>query len=208
MNLVTLHLGNGASAAAVQRGRSIDTSMGMTPLEGLVMGTRCGDIDPALPFHLMRHAGMSAEEIEVLLESRSGLKGICGMNDMREILEQAAMGNDRARLAVEMFCYRIRKYIGAYIAVLGRVDAVVFTGGIGENASPIRERACRGLEHLGISIDEKKNASAGSSITEIQKDGAPVKVLVIRTDEEWEIARQTVRTIENAGGMPSLSAER
>jgi len=208
VNLVTLHLGNGASAAAVQRGRSIDTSMDMTPLEGLVMGTRCGDIDPALPFHLMRHAGMSAEEIEVLLETRSGLKGICGMNDMREILEQAAMGNDRARLAVEMFCYRIRKYIGAYIAVLGRVDAVVFTGGIGENASPIRERACRGLEHLGISIDEKKNASAGSSITEIQKDGAPVKVLVIRTDEEWEIARQTVRTIENAGGMPNLSAER
>jgi acetate kinase len=127
---------------------------------------------------------------------------------MREILEQAAMGDDRASLAVEMFCYRIRKYIGAYIAVLGRVDAVVFTGGIGENASAIRERACGGLEHLGISIDGKKNASAGGSITEIQKDGAPVKVLVIRTDEEWEIARQTVQTIENAGGRRNFPAER
>jgi acetate kinase len=208
VNLVTLHLGNGASAAAIRSGTSVDTSMGMTPLEGLVMGTRCGDIDPALPFLLMRLAGMSAEEIEVLLETRSGLKGICGRNDMREILEQAAMGDDRASLAVEMFCYRIRKYIGAYIAVLGRVDAVVFTGGIGENASAIRERACGGLEHLGISIDGKKNASAGGSITEIQKDGAPVKVLVIRTDEEWEIARQTVQTIENAGGRRNFPAER
>ena len=207
VNLVTLHLGNGASAAAVQNGRSVDTSMGMTPLEGLVMGTRCGDIDPALPFHLMRHAGMSAEKVEVLLETRSGLTGICGMSDMREILDQAAKGSDRASLAVEMFCYRIRKYIGAYIAVLGRVDAVVFTGGIGENASAIRERVCRGLEHMGISIDDQKNASAGSRVTEIQKDGASMKVLVIRTDEEWEIARQTVQTIEIAEGRRDVSAE-
>jgi acetate kinase len=196
VNLVTLHLGNGASAAAVQGGKSVDTSMGMTPLEGLVMGTRCGDIDPALPFYLMRRTGMSAEEIEKLFESGSGLKGICGLSDMREILEQAAMGNDRARLATEVFCYRVRKYIGAYIAVLGRLDAVVFTGGIGENSSAIRKRACGGLEHMGIFIDEKKNASAGGSVAEIQKDGAPVKVLVIRTDEEGEIARQTVKTIE------------
>jgi acetate kinase len=172
------------------------------------MGTRCGDIDPALPFHLMRHAGMSAEEVEGLLETRSGLKGICGLNDMREILEQAAMGNDRARLAVEMFCYRIRKYIGAYFAVLGRVDAVVFTGGIGENASPIRERACEGLERLGIAIDRTRNASVKGSVSEIQSDDAPVKVLVIRTDEEWEIARQTVRAIEGARGGADLSAGR
>jgi acetate kinase len=200
-NLVTLHLGNGASAAAVQGGRSVDTSMGMTPLEGLVMGTRCGDIDPAIPFHLMRHAGMSAEEIEALLETRSGLKGICGLNDMREILEQATGGNDRARLATDMFCYRIRKYIGAYTAVLGGVDAVVFTGGIGENAPAIRERACEGLERLGIVIDRAKNGSAGGNVSEIQSDGASVKILVIRTDEEREIARQTVRAIETAGGM-------
>lgn len=207
-NLITLHLGNGASATAVRGGRSVDTSMGMTPLEGLVMGTRSGDVDPALPFHLMRHAGMSAEEVEELYEKRSGLKGICGTNDMREILYQAAKGNDRARLAIEIFCYRIRKYIGAYVAVLGRVDAVVFTGGIGENAPAIRERACGGLEHLGIAIDREKNGSAGESAWEIQRDGTPTKVLVIRTDEEWEIARQTVRTIENARGGRHISAER
>lgn len=200
LNLVTLHLGNGASAAAVKGGRSVDTSMGMTPLEGLVMGTRCGDIDPALPFHLMRHAGMSVEEVEDLFETRSGLKGICGTNDMREVLENAARGDERAELAREVFCYRIKKYIGAYIAVLGRVDAVVFTGGIGENAPAIRERACGGLERLGIAIDSAKNASAGGDVSEIQSDGAPVKILVIRTDEEREIARQTVAVIEHRKG--------
>jgi acetate kinase len=208
VNLVTLHLGNGASAAAIRGGRSVDTSMGMTPLEGLVMGTRCGDVDPALPFLLMRHAGMSAEAVEELFETRSGLRGICGTNDMRVILERAAGGDDRARLAVEMFCYRIRKYIGAYIAVLGRTDAVVFTGGIGENAPAIRERACEGLDHMGIAIDRAKNASAGGNVSEIQSDGAPVKVLVIRTDEEWEIAQRTVRAIETAGGRRHPSVER
>jgi len=200
LNLVTLHLGNGASAAAVQGGRSVDTSMGMTPLEGLVMGTRCGDIDPAIPYHLMRHAGMSIEAVEEMLETRSGLKGICGESDMREILDREAKGDDLAGLAIEMFTYRIRKYIGAYLAVLGRVDAVVFTGGIGENAPAIRERACEGLESLGIAIDRTKNASADGAVSEIQKDGAPVKVLVIRTDEEWEIARQTVEAIRRGKG--------
>ena len=208
-NLVTLHLGNGASAAAVQGGRSIDTSMGMTPLAGLVMGPRCGDIDPALPFHLMRHAGMSAEEVENLLETRSGLKGICGRSDMREILDRAAGGDDLAGLAVEMFAYRVKKYIGAYVAVLGRTDAVVFTGGIGENAPAVRERACEGLEHLGIAIDPARNASAAGAVSEIQQVGAPLKILVIRTDEELEIARQTVRTIEKAGsGRPRPSEPR
>ena len=200
LNLVTLHLGNGASAAAVQGGRSVDTSMGMTPLEGLVMGTRCGDIDPAIPYYLMRHAGMSIEAVEEMLETRSGLKGICGESDMREILDREAKGDDLAGLAIEMFTYRIRKYIGAYLAVLGRVDAVVFTGGIGENAPAIRERACEGLESLGIAIDRTKNASADGAVSEIQKDGAPVKVLVIRTDEEWEIARQTVEAIRRGKG--------
>jgi len=206
VNLITLHLGNGASAAAVQGGRSIDTSMGMTPLEGLVMGTRCGDIDPALHFYLIRQARMPVDEIEGLFESQSGLKGICGVNDMREIQDQATKGNDRARLAIEMFCYRIKKYIGAYIAVLGRVDAVVFTGGIGENASAIRQRACEGLEHLGIVIDSAKNAAAEGSVSEIQKDGAPVRALVIRTDEEWEIAQQTVTAIKNARGMDDTAS--
>jgi acetate kinase len=197
-NLITLHLGNGASATAVQRGLSIDTSMGMTPLEGLIMGSRSGDIDPALHFFMMRETGMSAHELEKSLNSQSGLKGICGLNDMREIIDQAGKGNDRAKLAIEMFCYRIKKYIGAYVAVLGGVDAIVFTGGIGENSAMIRERACEGLEHLGIAIDSARNEAAVGSIAEIQKDGTSVKVLVVRTDEEREIAQQTIRVIEKA----------
>ncbi len=198
VNLITLHLGNGASATAVWGGLSVDTSMGLTPLEGLVMGTRSGDIDPALHFFIMRETGMSAAELEKSLNSQGGLKGICGLNDMREIIAQAGRGNDRAKLAIEMFCYRIKKYIGAYVAVLGSVDAIVFTGGIGENASVIRGRSCEGLEHLGIAIDAAKNEQALGSITEIHKDGAPVKVLVVRTDEEREIAQQTVHAIEKA----------
>jgi acetate kinase len=198
VNLIILHLGNGASAAAIQGGRSIDTSMGMTPLEGLVMGTRCGDIDPSIPFFLMRQTGMEPEDVENLMNRESGLKGICGVSDMREILSQAAKGNERAALAIETFCYRIKKYIGAYHAVLGRLDALVFTGGIGENASAIRQRACEGLKHIGIVADPGKNNAATGSISEIQKDGELVKVLVVRTNEEREIAQQTISTIEKA----------
>jgi acetate kinase len=198
VNLITLHLGNGASAAAVQRGSSIDTSMGLTPLEGLVMGTRSGDIDPALHFYMMRRTGMSADELEKALNSQGGLKGICGLNDMREIIDEAGKGNDRATLAIDLFCYRIKKYIGAYVAVLGRVDAIVFTGGIGENSSVIRKRACEGLEHLGVAVDGAKNEAALGSFGEIQTDGAPVRVLVVRTDEEREIAQQTINAIEKA----------
>lgn len=197
-SLITLHLGNGASATALQRGLSIDTSMGLTPLEGLVMGTRSGDIDPALHFFMMRETGMSADELEKSLNSQAGLKGICDLNDMREIIDRAGKGNDRAKLAIEMFCYRIKKYIGAYVAVLGSIDAIVFTGGIGENAPMIRERACEGLEHFGIAIDSAKNEAMVGSIGEVQKDGAPVRVLVIRTDEEREIAQQTIGAIEKA----------
>jgi acetate kinase len=195
-NLIILHLGNGASAAAVQGGRSIDTSLGMTPLEGLVMGTRCGDIDPSVPFYLMRQTGMRPEDVENLLNRESGLKGVCGVSDMREILDRAARGDERAELAIEMFCYRIRKYIGAYHAVLGRLDAIVFTGGIGENASAIRQRVCEGLKHLGIGVETLKNNAAGGSVAEIQQAGLPVKVLVVRTSEEREIALQTISTID------------
>ena len=195
VNLITLHLGNGASAAAIQNGKCIDTSMGLTPLEGLVMGTRCGDIDPAVHFYLMRQTGMSADEIEKLLNSQSGLKGICGMNDMRQIQQKAEAGDERAMLALDMFCYRIRKYIGAYIAVIGRTDAIVFTGGIGENSAAVRERTCSGLDNLGISLDLKKNATVSGKVTEIQKDGASIKIMVVATDEELEIARQTIETI-------------
>jgi acetate kinase len=196
VNLITLHLGNGASAAAVKGGRSIDTSMGLTPLEGLVMGTRSGDIDPSLPFYLMRQTAMSPDDVENLLNRKSGLKGICGVNDMREIQDLCAKGNEQAKLAMGMFCYRIRKYIGAYCAVVGKLDAIVFTGGIGENSASVRQRCCEGLEHMGIAVDREKNADA--AIAEIQKDGFPVRVLVIKTNEELEIARQTVAAIEKA----------
>lgn len=198
-NLITLHLGNGASVSAIQNGQSIDTSMGLTPLEGLVMGTRCGDIDPALHFYLLRETGMSVEELERLFNSRSGLQGICGSNDMREILAREEQGDERARLAVDLFCYRIKKYIGAYVAVLGRVDALVFTGGIGENAPVIRDRILEGLEHLGMGVDPGKNRTVTGAIAEIQPESFPVRALVIRTDEELEIAQQTLRVIEQGG---------
>ena len=199
INLITLHLGNGASVTAIKNGRSIDTSMGLTPLEGLVMGTRCGDIDPALHFYLLRETGMTLEELEGLLNSRSGLKGLSGMNDMREILAAGDQGNERARLAVDLFCYRIKKYIGAYVAVLGRVDALVFTGGIGENAPAIREKVLDGLEHLGMGVHPIKNRKAAGHVAEIQPEGVGANnylpILVIQTNEELEIARQTIRVI-------------
>jgi acetate kinase len=196
LNLITLHLGNGASATAIRAGKSVDTSMGLTPLEGLVMGTRCGDLDPAIPFYLGRRTGKPNEELESLLNHQSGLKGICDANDMREILHLASEGNPRAQLAIDMFCYRIKKYMGAYFAVLGRVDAIVFTAGIGENAASIRKRCCDGLAGLGIFVDDQKNAESCGKLSEIQGDGCPIKILVIPTDEELEIARQTVQRIQ------------
>ena len=198
LNLITLHLGNGASATAIRQGVSVDTSMGMTPLEGLVMGTRCGDLDPAVSFYLRRATRMPEGDLEALLNKGSGLKGICGVNDMREILQMANRGEPLARLALELYCYRIKKYIGAYFAALGRVDAVVFTGGIGENAAPIRKQCCRALEGLGITVDDRKNEKVYGEILEIQRDDAPVKVLAARTKEEREIAEQTVAALLQA----------
>ncbi|MGD2055250.1 MAG: acetate kinase [Gammaproteobacteria bacterium] len=195
VNLVTLHLGNGTSATAVQQGHSVDTSMGMTPLEGLVMGTRCGDLDPSIPFYLEKWAGLEPERVEALLNRDSGLKGICGVGDMREIQQLAETGNERARLAIDLFCYRIRKYIGAYLAVLGKVDAVVFTGGIGENSPLIRARCCQGLEPLGIAIDGARNRGPLEPAAEIQHSRSATRILVIRSDEEREIARQTMARI-------------
>jgi acetate kinase len=198
LNLITLHLGNGASCAAVQGGVSVDTSMGLTPLEGLVMGTRSGDIDPAIHFFIMREMGITADQLERLLNSESGLKGICGLNDMREIEGRAMNGDEGAKLAIEIFCYRIKKYIGAYCAILGRLDAIVFTGGIGENSLFARSMVCSGLEHMGISLDKARNATVSVDVAEIQADGAAVKVLVVKTDEEREIARQTILSIEKS----------
>ena len=197
LNLITLHLGNGASVTAIEKGRSIDTSMGMTPLEGLIMGTRSGDIDPAIIFYLGKKTDLSQDEMESLLNKHSGLKGICGVNDMREIAEMANAGNELARLAIEMYCYRIKKYIGAYSAVLGSVDALVFTGGIGENAVDIRARSCEGLSRMGIEVDEDKNRLKTSGIREIQRDRSSVSILIIPTDEELEIAEQTVAKIQS-----------
>ena len=197
LNLITLHLGNGASAAAVKGGKSIDTSMGMTPLEGLIMGTRCGDIDPAIIFYLKRKTGMARDEMESILNQKSGLKGICGVNDMRQIEKLAQSGNSQARLAIDMVCYRIKKYIGAYYAVLGRLDALVFTAGIGEKSSLIRGGACQGLAHLGIEIDPEKNNQKSNKSFEIQKRGSRIKVLVVPTNEELEIAEQTLKCIQN-----------
>jgi acetate kinase len=196
LNLITLHLGNGASATAIKEGKSIDTSMGMTPLEGLIMGTRCGDLDPAITFYLNRVTGKSNDELEDIFNEQGGLKGICGVNDMREVEKLARSGNTRAQLAINMFCYRIRKYIGSYIAILRKVDALVFTGGIGENSIVIRKESCHGLSHLGIVIDGRKNKRSPDGIFEIQGNKSAVKVLVIPTNEELEIARQTVQIIQ------------
>ncbi len=195
--IITLHLGNGASAAAIRHGRCIDTSMGLTPLEGLVMGTRCGDIDPAIPFYLAREAGMNIQELDSLLNKSSGLKGICGENDLRTILDMAGQGDQQAELALEIFCYRIRKYTGAYLAALGGADCIVFTGGIGENSPDVRRKSLEGLEGLGIAIDPNLNSRPAEGIFRISPDTGQVAVLVVPTDEELEIARQTRKVIED-----------
>jgi acetate kinase len=201
LNLITLHLGNGASAAAIQQGKSVDTSMGLTPLEGLIMGTRCGDLDPAVHFYLARKTGRPYEEIEGILNKESGLKGICGVNDMREIQNRSQAGDRKAELALDMFCYRIKKYIGAYYAALGLVDAIVFTGGIGENSAVVRAKSCEGLSGLGISLDADRNSNISGGISEIQDGASRVKILVIPTNEELEIARQTVALIQGSKGQ-------
>ena len=198
LNLITLHLGNGASASAIKSGRSIDTSMGMTPLEGLIMGTRCGDLDPAIIFYLKRKTGRACDEVEALLNNESGLKGICGVNDMRQIEERAQAGDLRAKLAIEMVCYRIKKYIGAYHAVLGRLDALIFTAGIGEKSPLIRAESCQGLSHLGIAVDPVKNDRKSREAFEIQASDSAVKVLVIPTNEELEIAEQSLMCIKKS----------
>jgi acetate kinase len=189
LNTVTLHLGNGASACAVANGRSVATSMGMSPLEGLVMGTRSGDLDPTVIFHLRREGGLSVDEIDDLLNHRSGLLGLTGVNDMREVLERRAAGDAAATLAFDVYCRRITGYVGAYYALLGRVDAIAFTAGVGEHAAPVRAAALAGLERLGISVDDTRNDGEGDRV--ISPAGAEVSVCVIRTDEEREIARQT-----------------
>ncbi|MEU1039566.1 acetate kinase [Streptomyces sp. NPDC005907] len=198
VNVIVLHLGNGASASAVRQGRCVDTSMGLTPLEGLVMGTRSGDLDPAVIFHLVRVGGMSTDEIDTLLNKKSGLVGLCGDNDMREIRRRVDEGDEQARLAFDIYIHRLKKYIGAYYAVLGRVDAVAFTAGVGENAAPVREAAVAGLEGLGLAVDGELNAVRSDEPRLISPGHARVAVAVVPTDEELEIATQTYALVDGS----------
>ncbi len=196
LKLITCHLGNGCSITAVNQGKSVDTSMGLTPLEGLMMGTRSGDIDPAIIFHLMEEGQMPADKINQTLNRESGLLGISGVaSDVRDLFRAVSEGNPQAALALQMFAYRVKQYIGKYAAVLGGLDALIFTGGIGENASSIRTTICENLGFLGIHLDEEKNQSAESAKA-IHRKGAPVKLLVIPTNEELMIARDTLRLIK------------
>ena len=194
--VITGHLGNGSSITAVKDGQCVDTSMGMTPLAGVVMGTRCGDIDPAIHAYVGRHTGMNLEEIDSLLNRQSGLKGICGLNDMRDLHAARESGDENAQLAFDIFCHSIRKYIGAYFVVLGRVDAIVFTAGIGENDDLARAGICRDLEWLGISVDAEKNKVRSSEARDLSREEARIPVLVIPTNEEIAIARATVSVLE------------
>ena len=196
-NIITLHLGNGCSAAAIKGGASVDTSMGMTPLEGLVMGTRSGDLDPAIVNVIGRKEGMSASEVDTLLNTQSGLLGISGLtNDMRELQAELKEHDDRrVRLAIEIFCYRARKYVGAYLAAMGGADAVVFTGGIGENSPDVRARICAGMEWAGLRLDTQKNQEAVGRERLISGEDSKLLAYAIPTDEELLIARDTVRVI-------------
>jgi acetate kinase len=194
VNLITCHLGNGCSITAVKNGRSVDTSMGVTPLAGLMMGTRCGDVDPAIvPFLISK--GMTAAEVYTLMNSQSGLKGICGLNDMRDIHAACAKGDARAVLAMEMFAYHIKKYIGSYFAVLDRVDALVFTAGIGENDNISRAKICADMRHMGIELDPAANDERSSKTRRISKRDAALPVLVVPTNEELAIAEITARIV-------------
>jgi acetate kinase len=199
LNLVTLHLGNGASMAAVAGGRCIDTSMGLTPLEGLVMGTRSGDLDPAVVFYLHREAGLSVDDIDDLLNKRSGMLGMAGANDMREVARLVTEGDPAATQALDVYCYRIRKYVGAYAAALGRLDALVFTAGVGENNDTVRAGVCQSLEGLGVKLHTKRNRARSGKARTISADDSPVAVLVVPTNEELEIASQTLAVVSGRG---------
>lgn len=195
VNMVTLHLGNGASACAIRGGKSIDTSMGLTPLQGLVMGTRSGDIDPAVILHLRRSAGMTVDEIDELLNRGSGMLGLSGHSDMRDVEAAAAAGDPDANLALEVYCRRVRGYLGAYLAHLGRIDAVVFTAGVGENSERIRWQVMHGMDCLGITLDPERNAGRKKEPTLISADSSRIQVWVTPTNEELAIAMQAVDAV-------------
>ncbi|GAB0103596.1 acetate kinase [Nocardia sp. JMUB6875] len=189
LNQIVLHLGNGASASAVRAGQAVDTTMGLTPLEGLVMGTRSGDLDPGIIFHLIRTAGMSVDDVDNLLNRQSGIKGISGVNDFRELGQLIETGHPTAKLAFDVYIHRLRRYLGAYLIDLGKVDAITFTAGVGENDSHVRAEALAGLENYGIRIDEARNAERSRVARRISTDDSPIAVLVVPTNEELAIAR-------------------
>jgi len=205
--IVTCHLGNGCSMAAIRGGRVVDTSMGLTPVEGMVMGTRSGDIDPAILVYLARRLDASVSDLDRIINKESGLLGISGLSDMRDVEDAAADGNERAELALEVFCYRIRKYVGAYAAAMGGLDAIVFTAGVGENSPVVRERVCHDLGFLGVDLDDGKNATERGHAVDLATVSSRVRVLLIPTNEERMIARETMRVIsESAVSSPLVIA--
>jgi acetate kinase len=210
LRLVSCHLGNGASMCAVDHGRSVDTTMGFTPLEGLIMGTRCGDLDPSVVAFLEREKELTVSEIEEILNKKSGLLGLSGVSsDMREILRAADQGHQRALLALKAYCYRVRKYIGAYVASMGGLDTVIFTGGVGQGSAIVRALALQGLECMGITLDDKRNREAsGDEISRISTDDSEVAVLVVPTDEERMMARETLRALSRSYVTHVLEAQK
>ncbi|HSN62129.1 MAG TPA: acetate/propionate family kinase, partial [Ferruginibacter sp.] len=194
--LITIHLGNGCSISAINAGKAVDTSMGFGPLSGLVMGTRSGDIDASVIFHLIEQLGYSTAQVSELLNKKSGMQGLTGLSDMRDVRSAIEAGDKHAELASEIYAYRIKKYIGAYAAVLNGLDAIVFTGGVGENANGIRLRVCRDLQYLGINLDEEKNDHPTGTIKEINTNDSRVKILVIPTNEELEIVKQSYELLK------------
>ena len=201
LKIITCHLGNGSSIAAVKNGKSVDTSMGLTPLAGICMGTRCGDIDPAIVTFLMNKEGLDMKGIDNLMNKKSGVAGVSGVSsDFRDLYAAAESGNKRAKLALDMFIYQCKKFIGAYAAAMGGVDAIVFTAGIGENTPQIREDAVKGLEYMGVKVDPKKNAGLRGVEGNISADGAAVQVLTIPTNEELAIARDTSKLVKELHG--------
>ncbi|WP_199766082.1 acetate kinase [Helicobacter salomonis] len=194
-NAISLHLGNGASVCAIRNGKSVDTSMGLTPLEGLIMGTRSGDLDPALLGYIMQIQHKSLEEVNDVLNKESGLKGLCGKSDMRGVVDLMEQGDANAQLAFDMYAYRIRKYLGSYLLTLGRVDALIFTGGVGENCALLREAVCANLENFGIALDLERNNNSAKDVWNLSQSHAAVQILRIPTNEEWEIANKTAKIV-------------
>jgi acetate kinase len=195
--IITIHLGNGCSMTAVDSGKSVDTSMGLGPMGGLVMGTRAGDVDPSIIFHLINERGFSAKEVNDILNKKSGLLGLCGYSDMRDVKQAIADGNKDAKLAYELYAYRIQKYIGTFTAVLKGLDAIVFTAGIGENDSAMRAAVCKGMGFFGLQLDSRENSLQSNQIREVNTPTSKVKILVIPTNEELEIGQQTFAIVKD-----------